>query len=247
MTLSSDHSVKFVSVKDFLVEADLLLQKSLLCLERGTTGYSAKGGAAITSCYLFVIWWFKFAPEKGSSALSPPVVSGPALQVSPAGGGCGDGESVAQGLLFEEGKRSLWYLSFCEPACAHCFEYFGLEGGEHLTPWLEAEGCCSVRSLIQGLLEVKTCLSKAVALGGLRGWGLVCGANTRSLSLPFLHSSTSSGLSPCAARTRSDFIPWSVPAMWASRSYPLCLLFVLFGVLLTFTRCTYLLQVLIVW
>lgn len=33
----------------------------------GTTCYTAKGGS--DNFVLFVIWWFKFAPEKGSSAL----------------------------------------------------------------------------------------------------------------------------------------------------------------------------------
>lgn len=78
----------------------------------------------ITLCYLL---------SDGLSLLQKraalPFVSGPACQVSPAGGGCGGGKSVAQGLLLEEGKRSLWYLSFREPAWAHCFEYFGLEAG----------------------------------------------------------------------------------------------------------------------
>lgn len=59
--------------------------------------------------------------------------------------------------------------------------------------------------------------------------------------------SASFELFPCAARTCSSFNPRSVPAMWVSRSYPPCLLFVLFAVLLTFTQCTYLLQVLMVW
>lgn len=53
MALSSGHSVKFVSLKDFLVEADLLLPKPLLCLEGGTTCYTAKGGS--DNFVLFVI------------------------------------------------------------------------------------------------------------------------------------------------------------------------------------------------
>lgn len=53
MALSSGHSVKFVSLKDFLVEADLLLPKSLLCLEGGTTCCTAKGGS--DNFVLFVI------------------------------------------------------------------------------------------------------------------------------------------------------------------------------------------------
>lgn len=101
MALSSGHSVKFVSLKDFLVVADLLLPKSPLCLE-GVQPATLRRGAAITLCYLL---------SDGLSLLQKraalPFVSGPAHQVSPAGGGCGDGKSVAQGLLFEEGKRSL--------------------------------------------------------------------------------------------------------------------------------------------
>lgn len=92
-------------------------------------------------------------------------------------------------------------------------------------PGLAVEGRSSLWSLIQGLLEVKTCPCKARAklscLVGCRIGGLGWGVKPHSLSLPSLYGSTSSGLFPCAARTRSNFIPWSVPAMWVSRSYPL--------------------------
>jgi len=50
VTLSSDHSVKFVSLKDFLVEAELLLKKLLLCLERVIAG-TLKRETGITLCY----------------------------------------------------------------------------------------------------------------------------------------------------------------------------------------------------
>lgn len=40
-------------------------------------------------------------------------------------------------------------------------------------PGLEAEGCCSLWILSQGLPEVKARQSKAVLLGGLQGWAEV--------------------------------------------------------------------------
>lgn len=57
MTLSSDNSVKFLSLQD-LVAAELFLKKLLLCLERGTNWCTEKGDSntfdVLLICYLMV-------------------------------------------------------------------------------------------------------------------------------------------------------------------------------------------------
>lgn len=131
MALSSDHGAKFLSLKDLLVAAELLLRKLLLCLEGGTDWCTEKGDSD-NSVIDLLSNGLSLLQKRAALPSCLRCARGSALWVQRGGGGCGGGESVTQGVLLEnKGKRSPWYPGFQEPAWARCFEYGGLEG-EHL-------------------------------------------------------------------------------------------------------------------